>query len=235
MGTELAYLKDAYKREFQATVTKSSPDFVVLDSTYFYPEGGGQPSDKGFIEFDGKRVEILKVLKENGEVRHYVSSQIPAGSNVKGVIDWERRYKHMRMHTSQHLVSAVVADAYNATVAGNQIGAEKSRIDFHPAEFKDDDLRRIEDLSNSQILKELPVSFSVLPRKEAVDKCRPFRVNWEKYPESLKELRMVEIKGLDFDPCGGTHVNNTKELGKVRVLSRENKGKQRVRIEYELA
>src|SRR5437867_770721 len=139
-----------YLREFDAHVIERGPDFVILDQTVFYAEGGGQPYDMGLLHWDGGDARVLRVTKEKGVVRHVVE-RIPGADEVRGVVDWERRYAHMRMHTSQHLMSGLVFRIYGARTAGNQIHADRSRIDFQPANFTPEDLKRIEDESNAVI------------------------------------------------------------------------------------
>jgi len=226
-------MKDCYLREFDAKVIGVGEDFIVLDKTAFYPEGGGQESDTGYLESDGEKTRVTKVEKK-GEVVHRVERAIPEGSVVRGIIDWDRRYARMRMHTAQHLVSWVAMKLFNVTTVGNQIHGEKSRIDFYPADFSEEDLKCIEEESNKLVEKELEVKIYELPREEALEKVDQRRCDLSRLPASVKKLRIVEINGIDVCPCAGTHVKNLKELGKIKILEKINKGKDKQRIVYQL-
>lgn len=243
--TKLLYIENCYLKEFDATVVDSENNFIVLDQTAFYPTGGGQEHDVGKIVLEnGTKINVIDVKKESGIVKHILEaaeknkiqlSQIVKNTKACGIVDWGRRYKNMRMHTSQHLIAAVVANLFNATCVGNQIHPERSRIDFHPVDFSEDDLRRIENEANNLIKKEIPVTIDFVSREEALKKINKTRVNLDKYPETLKQFRVINIHGVDYDPCGGTHIKNLKEIGKVKIIAKENKGKQKQRIEYVLA
>ena len=123
-----------YAREFDARILERGPDFVVLDQTLFYAEGGGQPDDTGTLRWEGGEARVLRVTKEKGVVKHHVD-RMPAAEEVHGAVEWDRRYKHMRMHTSQHLMSGLVFRTYGARTVGNQIHMDYSRVDFQPANF----------------------------------------------------------------------------------------------------
>ncbi|MDG6220970.1 MAG: alanyl-tRNA editing protein [Candidatus Thermoplasmatota archaeon] len=235
--TEYLYMADVesnYIKEFDAVVKGSGPGFVVLDRSAFYPLGGGQPTDKGFLEWGGGKASVTEVRKKGGQ--HMLDSQavIPVGTKVHGVIDWERRYGHMKMHTAQHIVSGIVYEEYSARTAGNQIHADRSRIDFAPARFEDEDLRRIEELCNQAFAKNIPVKIYEMERSDLERKVGAERANLDLIPEFIKTLRVIDVEGLDICPCAGTHVRNTSELGSMRITSKDNKGKDRVRIEYVL-
>lgn len=228
-------MEDCYQKEFKAEVIKTGKNFIVLDKTIFYPEGGGQPSDQGIINFKGEKAEVTGVKKHKGEIRHMVKGEVPEeGTEVEGELDWERRHKLMRMHTAQHLVSAVVLDEYGATVSGNQIHLDKSRIDFNPIQFSQEDLDKVEEKSNELIEKEIPVEISEKPREKVREEMTEDRVNLDLIPDSIDPLRVVEIKNLDLCPCGGTHVNNVKEIGEINILGRKSKGKETDRLTFEL-
>lgn len=230
-STELLYMNDCYQRQFAAQVIKQGENFVVLDQTAFYPQGGGQPSDQGKLKFDGEEVKVTGVKKHKGEVRHIIKGEVPQeGAEVEGELDWERRHTLMRMHTAQHLVSAIVFDNYEATVSGNQIHLEESRIDFNPVRFSDEDLEQIESDANELIAEELPVKIYQMKRARLREKVDQGRANLDLIPDSIDPLRVVEIEGIDICPCGGTHVQNLKELGQLKITGRETKGKQTDRV-----
>ena len=231
--TELLHMRDSYLREFGARVIRTGSNYVVLDRTAFYPLGGGQESDTGYLEWNGKRTKVLKVQKK-GDIIHRVEEVPPEGTKVRGTIDWDKRYSRMRMHTAQHLVSLVAMNLFGVKTVGNQIHSEKSRIDFYPANFSKEDLKRIEDDSNKLIQNKIPVKVFELPRDEALERVNPKRCDLTLLPKSVRKLRMVEIDEIDLCPCAGTHVKNLEELGKINVLEKTNKGKNKQRIVYAL-
>ncbi|UCF08139.1 MAG: alanyl-tRNA editing protein [Thermoplasmata archaeon] len=233
--TELLYMKDIegnYIRDFTAKVVKRKDDYVVLDSSAFYPLGGGQPSDTGVLKWPGGESRVIEVLKK-GIIKHVLEGELPEGE-VHGTIDWDRRYAHMRMHTAQHVISGVVYDLYNARTVGNQIHADGSRVDFHPISLSDEDLKKIEDASNEVIQRSLPVKIYEEERESLEGRTDAKRSNLDLIPPSIKNLRIVEIEGFDVCPCAGTHVKSTEELGRLAILKKENKGKEKERITYTL-
>ena len=237
--TEQRYLPDADDvTEFEATVVEATDDYVVLDGTYFYPEGGGQPADRGELSWDGGSATVTKVRKNHGDVRHYVedvAGDLPeSGETVRGEIDAERRAAHRRMHTAQHVVSRVVLDEYGAETAGNQIHADRSRIDFEPADFSEADVEKIERLSNEAIGADLGVTKAERPREEVEERTEAGRALLDLIPDHVDPLRVVEIEGFDYCPCGGTHVDSLGEIGRVEITNRESKGADTERIEFKL-
>lgn len=231
--TELLHMKDCYLHEFKATIIRTGDGFVVMDRTAFYPEGGGQESDTGYLEWGGEKIKVIKVEKK-GDVIHRVEKVPPVGSEVRGHVDWTKRYARMKMHTAQHLVSRVAMELFNVSTVGNQLYAGKSRIDFYPANFSEDDLKKLEKESNKVIERGLEVKIYELPREEALKRVDAKRCDLSRLPASVKKLRIVEIEGIDVCPCAGTHVRNLSELGKVKILEKINKGKDKQRIVYEL-
>ncbi len=227
-----------YEKEFDAEVTKArdSDNYIVLDQTLFYKEGGGQPADHGKISWDGHELEVIDVQKEHGEVRHYVEGgELPeAGTEVHGEIDWERRYSHMRMHTAQHVLSWVVLNMYDGSTAGNQIHEDRSRIDFKPVEFDESDVEKIENAANALIEKELPVEKKMMSRDRIEAEVEEGRTNLDLIPDHIDPLRVVIIDDEDICPCGGTHVDNLKEIGEINIINRVSKGANVERIEFEL-
>jgi len=240
--TELRYLPDADDVvDFSATVTEvgDDGDYLILDGTYFYPEGGGQPADRGTLSWDGGSAEVVDVYKDHGEVRHDVEGVEGAlpdvGDAVEGHVDEERRRAHRRMHTAQHVLSRVVLDEYGAGTAGNQIHADRSRIDFEPADFDDDDLARIERLANEAIAADYPVTKEERPRPQVEAETDEGRSLLHLIPDHVDPLRVVEIEGYDLCPCGGTHVDRLGEIGRIEITDRTSKGADTERIEFVLA
>ena len=237
--TDLRYLPDADDvTAFTATITETGQDSVFLDGTYFYPEGGGQPADRGALEWDGGRADVVDVRKDHGDVRHDVEVRegtLPSeGTTVEGRIDEDRRRKLSRMHTAQHVVSRVVLDEYGASTAGNQVYPDRSRIDFEPASFDDADLARIERRSNEAIERDLPVTKENRPRPAVEERVDEGRALLDLIPDSVDPLRVVEIEAFDLCPCGGTHVSRLGEIGRLTITDHVSKGEDVARIEFEL-
>ncbi len=237
--TELRYLPDADGvTSFEAAVEAVTDDYVVLEGTYFYPEGGGQPPDHGRIEWDDGHGVIDDVRKNHGDVRHRfaeVSGELPEpGETVRGEIDAQRRQKLRRMHTAQHVVSRVVLDEYGATTAGNQIYPDRSRIDFEPADFDAEDIALIERRSNEAIESDYAVVKEERPRDVVEAETDEGRALLDLIPDSVDPLRVVEIDGFDLCPCGGTHVNRLGDIGRIDVVDATRKGAETERIEFVL-
>ena len=233
--TEILFLEDSYLREAATTVTEVVEDAVVLRDTIFYPEGGGQPTDTGRLDTPTGTSIIPHVAKKGNLILHYLDGPIPkVGDEVFMRLDWENRYKYMRMHTAQHIVSRIVFDQFGAQTAGNQIRAEYSHIDFAPATFQSSDLPGIEKAVNDLISQNLPVVIEIIPREELESRMGPDRSDLTKLPSSVKQVRLVQIGEYDAYPCAGTHVKSTGELNGIRITKRKSKGKGTIRITYEL-
>ncbi len=235
--TEFLFMKDAeanYVKEFEAIVVKAGENYVVLDRTAFYAVGGGQETDTGALSWDGGMARVKEVTKK-GEVRHVLDGPVPPpDTKVRGTVDWERRHAHMRMHTAQHIISSVVFDIYKARTVGNQIHADRSRVDFAPANFGPEDVKKIEDACNEIGSKGIPVKIYEEDRADLEKRVDQQRSNLDLLPQSIRRLRIVDIDGFDVCPCAGTHVRSTTELGKFHIIEREKKGKDRERLTYEL-
>ncbi|OGS51240.1 MAG: hypothetical protein A3K65_01200 [Euryarchaeota archaeon RBG_16_68_12] len=221
-----------YAREFDARILERGPDFVLLDQSLFYAEGGGQPTDTGVLRWEGGESRVLRVQKEKGELKHVVD-RMPAADAVHGVLDWDRRYAHMRMHTSQHLMSGLVFRIYGARTVGNQIHTARSRIDFQPANFTPEDLRRIEDECNAVVASQADVRIFEEDRVVVENKVED-RALMDLIPKSIRRLRIIQVGDADYCPCGGTHLKNAREIGRVHILGKRSKGKETDRVEYEL-
>ena len=237
--TELLYLPaDDDTTSFTGTVTEATSEYLVLEGTYFYPVGGGQPADRGTMSWEGGRAEIGGVRKSHGEVRHEIASltgKLPApGETVEAAIDAARRDKLSRMHTAQHVVSRVVLDEYGATTAGNQIHADRSRIDFEPASFGEADVSLIERRSNAAIDCDPAVRKQQRARARVEREVDEGRALLDLIPDSVDPLRVVEIDEFDMCPCGGTHVDSLGEIGSIEITNRTSKGADTERIEFVL-
>ena len=233
--TELLYLNDSYLKAFEAKVVSvTDGKFVVLDKCAFYPQGGGQPSDTGCLEKEGIKMKVVFAKKIGGDVSLQVENcELTEGDVVKGVLDWEKRYKFMRMHTTAHILSAVIFKELGCLITGNQLGEEKSRMDFNVEDFDRDLILSFEEKANNEIKKNVPVTISVMPTEEAFKNESLFRLK-DILPKGLKELRIVKIGDIDIQADGGTHVKNTSEIGKVKIIKLENKGSNNKRIYFTL-
>ena len=234
--TEILYFPSTeacYVRAFDGRIVERGADFVVLDRSLFYAEGGGQPCDTGVLQWEGGASRIHRVSKEKGVVKHFVD-RMPEGDAVRGVVDWDRRYAHMRYHTSQHLMSGVVWNMYGARTVGNQLYADRARVDFQPVSFTPEDLKRIEDECNRAIAEALPVRISEEDRVKVENEIGD-RSLVDLIPKHITRLRVVRVGDRDYCPCGGTHLKNTSEVGRVHITERRSKGKDTDRIVYELA
>lgn len=237
--TELRYLPaEDTTTSFTDTVAEATPEYLVLEGTYFYPEGGGQPADRGTIAWAGGTASIGDVYKSHGDVRHEIadlSGELPdPGTTVEATVDAERRRALSRMHTAQHVVSRVVLDEYGATTAGNQVHADRSRIDFEPVTFDADDIALVERRSNAAIDRDHPVTKEHRPRERVEREVDDGRALLDLIPDSVDPLRVVEIEGFDMCPCGGTHVDSLGEIGGIDIVNRTSKGADTERIEFVL-
>jgi misacylated tRNA(Ala) deacylase len=234
--TELLYATDAYLREFDARVVELTLEGgVILDRTAFYPTGGGQPHDLGTLSWVGGTASIVEVRKNGPLVVHRLEGASPAvGSAVHGQIDWERRYALMRHHTALHSMSGVIYELYGATVTGGQMYTDRARMDFLLPDLSQERLKTIEERTNELLSEGHPVSIRVLPRSEAFQIPDLIRTRVNLIPESVKEIRVVNIEGIDQQADGGTHVANTREVGRVQITGSENKGKGNKRLEIVL-
>lgn len=232
--TELLYLHDSYTKESDATVVKAEGKRIVLDKTCFYPGGGGQPRDKGPIEKEGEKFEIINAKKEGNDVVLEVDKEgLSSGDNVHVTIDWDYRYKLMRMHTAAHIIDAVLYKEANALCTGNQLGAEKSRIDFSLEVLDMDKMKKYFEEANELAKRGIEVKIYFMKREEAL-KIPGIVKLAAVMPPAVEELRIVEIPGIDIQADGGTQVKNTKEIGTIELLSVENKGKSNRRVYFRL-
>jgi len=232
---DLLYLQDSYMKEFEAVVESVKDDkYIVLDKTAFYPNSGGQPHDTGKLIKDNEEFNVVFVGKFGGKISHEVDKPgLKQGDKVKGVINWDRRYKFMRSHTAAHIVSTVIHNETNALVTGNQISEDKVRFDFNLEKFDRDAFQKYIDKANEIIQRDLEVKSYVLDREEAMKIPDLFKLA-KGFPEDIKKIRIVEIGDFDKQADGGTHVKSTKEIGKLELIKLENKGKNNRRMYYGL-
>ncbi|WP_127112022.1 alanyl-tRNA editing protein [Shimia sediminis] len=236
--TELLFREDAYEREAQATVTRLTPEGgIVLDRALFYPTGGGQPGDSGSLSWNGTVLKIATTVKGEGDqvvlVPAEPSSLPPEGTPVTQTLDWERRYRHMRIHTALHLLSVVIP----LPVTGGSVGADKGRLDFDMPEAPADKDALNESL-NHLIERDLVVTEGWISDEELAANPGLVKTMSVKPPMGAGHVRLVRIgEGagqVDLQPCGGTHVARTGEIGRVRIGKVEKKGRQNRRVNLHL-
>ncbi len=233
--TALLYQTDSYLREFTAQVIGVTGQGVVLDRTAFYPGGGGQPHDVGWLEADGERWAVLQVGWSEGQVVHTLDREPPpAGTVVRGLLDWERRYALMRTHTALHILCGVVWRDYGALVTGGNMEPLRGRMDFEFEHMGQELVREIEERINREVAAARPVRVRILPREEALQIPELIRTKVNLLPPHITRIRVVEIEGLDLQADGGTHVASTAEVGPIRVVDYKSKGRMNKRIMIEL-
>lgn len=235
--TERVYRTDAHLRAVQAVVERSGEAGVVLDRTVFYARAGGQPGDIGTLEWDGGEAPVVDTVNDGDDVLHVLALGVPApppGAGLRAALDWPRRHAIMRMHTALHLLCALLP---GAAVTGGQIGPDRSRLDLDLPNPPTPDT--LEEWCRALIAARHPVTDEWVD--ESVLDTNPglVRTLSVQPPRGTGRLRLVRIGGrdapVDLQPCGGTHVANTSEIGRVRVLKIENKGRQNRRISLGLA
>ncbi|MEM4774994.1 MAG: alanyl-tRNA editing protein AlaXM [Sulfolobales archaeon] len=234
MPTELLYLKDSYLREFEAVVTDIIDDYVVLDKTAFHPTSGGVDKDLGVLVKGETVYEIVDVVLDAGDtVKHLVRSTqgLVPGVMVKGIINWERRYRLMRLHTASHILSAIMYRDYGALITGGHVYPDHARDDFSLERFDRKLFEEAFEKVNEVVKRGLEVKIYQLPRDEALKIPGITKLAQKTLPQ-VPQLRIVEIPGVDLQADGGPHVRNTAEIGEVKLLKVENKGKKRKRVYY---
>ena len=227
------YMTDSYLKEFEAVVESVKDDkFVILNQTAFYASGGGQPHDTGSMICNGEEYPVVFVGKFSGQISHEVSKPgLKVGDTVKCKIDWDRRYRHMRMHTAAHIIDAILYKEAGALCTGNQLGLDKSRIDFSLDALDRDKIQQYVNMANEWVKKAIDVKIYTLPREEALKIPGVVKLASVMPPE-VSELRIVEIPDIDLQADGGTQVKNTSEIGNISLVSVENKGKNNRRLYF---
>ena len=230
---EQLYLKDCYLKEFDAVVESVKDDkYVVLDKTAFYPNSGGQPSDTGVLIHNDQEYPVVFVGKFNGVISHEVSvSGLSQGDSIKGIIKWDKRYNFMKYHTASHILSAIIHNENGAQISGNQIGKEKTRIDFSLEDFDRELIKSYEAKVNEVIDRKLPVEIDIMPRDEAFKIPSVVKLK-DAFPPDISEIRVITIPDIDKQACGGTHVANTDEIPHIEIVKVENKGRNNRRIHF---
>jgi len=240
MMTKKLYLESieaAYLEEFSAEVIAVEDNKIVLDQTLFYPLGGGQNWDLGTLDGPNGKMNVIEVRGRDA-IYHSIEDtfEIDIGDEVKGKIDFERRYAHMKMHTAQHLVSGIAYEMFNGVrTVGNQIHTDKSRIDFKPIQFTEEMLSDLQFTVNEKIQHGLEVTDSQMTRDEINSIMPQERTNMDLLPSFINDLRVVSIGDKeDLCPCAGTHVRNISEIKGIEFIGKKSKGKGTQRVTYQL-
>ena len=223
----MLFIEDSYLKDFDATILNIDSNKIILDRTAFYAKSGGQPGDIGKIILNGKEINIIDTVYDNKQNILHVcenSNDLKIDEKIKGKINWEIRYKHMRMHTALHLLCSLIP--YDVT--GGQISYEKSRLDFNA----DDKIEKeeIENKINQLVKDDHEISYQWITLEELDNQPDLVRTMSVKPPRTNNKIRLVKIGSIDLQPCGGTHVKRTKEIGNIRIGKIENKGKMNRRV-----
>ncbi len=237
--TELLYQTDAYLKEFSAAIISVDAETraVVLDRSAFYPGGGGQPCDFGSLDVAGVTYPVDKVKKQGNDVQHFLGGTLPLpapNSASHGTLDWTRRHQLMRTHTALHILCGTVFRDYGAKVTGGDMDPLKGRMDFEFETMRAELVRDIEAAVNLEVQQRRDIKVQILPRDEAFQIPDLIRTKINLLPEGIMQVRTVEIVGLDLQADGGTHVMNTSEVGRVKVVDYKSKGAMNKRIYIEI-
>jgi misacylated tRNA(Ala) deacylase len=234
MATDQLYLRDAYLRSFDAAVVAVDPDGrrVALDRSAFYATGGGQPHDTGVLG----GLPVVDVRKEGEHQWHVLGGDGPlpaVGATVRGELDWDRRHALMRTHTALHVLCGVIWNEWRTAVTGGNMEPLSARMDFEFDPLPEGFGATVEELVNRELAADRAIEVAFFPRETAVEDEDLIRTKVNMIPESVREIRVVDIVGLDKQADGGTHVRSTAEVGRIRVMKTESKGKgnKRIRIE----
>lgn len=232
--TKALYMDDSYLKEFVSKVISINAKYVILDKTAFFPNGGGVECDKGKItrKSDSKQFNVVFCRKIEGEISHEVDAEgLCVGDEVHCTIDWQRRYLLMRYHTSAHVLSGVFSREFDLLMTGNQLTTEKGRIDMNMETMDLDLIKKGFDKANELIRKDLPVEVYYKSMEEAKKDPTLFKLAIG-FPHDIQTLRIVDIKGYDAQADGGCHVHSLSEIGELKFLQAENKGKNNRRIYF---
>ena len=234
--TELLFHSESYVKEFQAIVTGVFDGGVVLDRTAFYTGGGGQPSDSGALTAGDREYRVTGVKRSDGKLVHQIAGDLPAaGATVNGLIDWDRRYLLMRTHTALHILCGVVWRDYGALVTGGDMKPGEGRMDFEFENFSAEFVDELEIKVNAEVAADRDIHVNNLTRAEADQVPDLIRTKINLLPPNIQKIRTIDIHGLDLQADGGTHVANTREVGVIKVVGHESKGRinKRIRIALE--
>ncbi len=233
--TQLLYLHDSYLREFDAVASAVEGTAVILDRTAFYAGGGGQPADRGTLSWTGSSVRVGEMQRAGSDVVHVVDgTPPPVGAQVRGELDWDRRYAIMRHHSALHVLVGVIYKVFGAMVTGGAIYPDRARMDFSLEDLNKERVATIEQEANRVIAECHRIMVRYIPREE-FERSDLTRLANVALPSDITEVRVIDIEGFDAQADGGTHVANTLEIGGLRVTKTENKGKTNRRLEIALS
>ena len=233
--TEKLYLRDVSIESFDAIVQSVEENRVELDQTAFYVTGGGQPHDTGLLKWDGGESSVEDVRTIDGRVWHQLGGELPQqGITVTGFVDQVRRHQMMRTHTAMHILCGVMWQRWQKVVTGGNMDALSGRMDFELDEFPQGFAEQIQDLCNAEIAADRPVAVSFLQRSEAVLDRDLIRTKVNLIPDTVNEIRVVDIVGLDKQADGGTHVTSTGDVGRIEITKTESKGRGFKRVRFVL-
>ena len=223
--TDLVYQREAYLKEFSAAIVEARGTEVLLDRTAFYPGGGGQPGDQGELRWAQGSAALAGFRKDESGPWHQLRGEPPSvGASVEGRLDWDRRYRLMRTHTAMHILCGVIWRKYGASVTGGNMEPLRGRMDFEFESMRQELVKEVEELINLEVAAARPVSARILPRDEAFQIPDLIRTRINLLPAGIAEVRIVEIDGLDLQADGGTHVANTREVGRLKIVDYKSKG-----------
>ena len=238
METKQLYLYDSYRKAFEARIQNVNGNEVTLDQTILHPLTGGVANDTGDLVVQGVKRRVLRVEinRETKEIAHVLedTSGLKAGDVVKGEVNWERRYALMRLHTAAHLIAAVMYRDYDALITGGQVDVEQAKLDFNLPKTDREIFEDAVAKANGEVRKAVELKVYFLDRNEALKMAGVVKLA-ERMPPEVKELRIVEVPGIDLQADGGPHVNNTREVGEISLVKVENKGKIQRRIYFTVA
>jgi misacylated tRNA(Ala) deacylase len=233
--TDPLYQRDAYERSFEASVTAVRDGALALDRTAFYPGGGGQPCDTGTLTSDGRILTVTETFRDGDDIWHRVEGDPPSeNTEVRGALDWDRRYDLMRTHTAMHILCGVVWRDHGAKVTGGNMQPLKGRMDFEFEKMKAELVGEIEERINAEVTASRSISVEFLARNAADEDPALIRTKVNLLPADITEVRVVDIDGLDRQADGGTHVDSTGEVGRIRIVNYKSKGRANKRLEIEL-
>ena len=233
---EILCYSDSYLKECKSKVMEVNDHGVVLDQTIFYPGGGGQPSDNGKLILENNEYLVKGVKRIDGQIVHLIEGAKPEiNSEVDSIIDWDKRYKLMRTHSALHILCGVIWRDYSASVTGGDMKPLAGRMDFELEEMSADFSKEVEEKINIEVSENRNIKIYQLPREEAFQIPDLIRTKINLLPKGIEFVRIVDIQGLDLQADGGTHVHNTSEVGYIKMIGHESKGKsnKRLRIEVE--
>ena len=224
----MLFIEDPYLKEFNAKILNINLNQITLDQTVFYARSGGQPGDVGQLTTNGNTINIIDTIKDQeNNIIHIAENNIELaiGEKIQGTINWDKRYKHMRMHSALHLLCSVIP----LDVTGGQIGYDKSRLDFNAQDYKIEK-EEIEYKINSLVKEDHEISYQWITNDELEQQPELVRTMSAQPPKIKGKVRLVKISNVDLQPCGGTHVKSTAEIGEIKIVKIENKGKMNRRV-----